>query len=162
MAGKARIQRGREYIRYQCFADRGTLHHKTHIEISEPKLERFLLNHLNGILSDLRYKAEISDKGKEQRERERKRLQGKLERLKDVYIEGDITKEDYQERKRLLDRELSAIPTGAKRLPELPKDWKEIYNQLTKDRKQAFWKKTIRQIELTKETKENPHIIFLG
>ena len=162
MAGKARIQRGREYIRYQCFADRGTLHHKTHIEISEPKLERFLLNHLNGILSDLRYKAEITDKGKEQRERERKRLQGKLERLKDVYIEGDITKEDYQERKRLLDRELSAIPTGTAHLPELPKDWKEIYNQLTKDRKQAFWKKTIRRIELTKETKENPRIIFLG
>ena len=162
MAGKARIQNGREYIRYQCFADRAALHHKTHIEISEPKLERFLLNHLNGILSDLRYKAEITDKGKEQRERERKRLQGKLERLKDVYIEGDITKEDYQERKRLLDRELSAIPTDTAHLPELPKDWKEIYNQLTKDRKQAFWKKTIRQIELTKETKENPRIIFLG
>ena len=95
-------------------------------------------------------------------ERERKRLQGKIERLKDVYIEGDITKEDYQERKRLLDRELSAIPTDAAHLPELPKDWKEIYNQLTKDRKQAFWKKIIRRIELTRETKENPRIIFLG
>lgn len=162
MAGKARIQKGREYIRYQCFADRAALHHKTHIEISEPKLERFLLNHLNGILSDLRYKAEITDKGKEQREKEIKRLQGKIERLKDVYIEGDITKEEYQERKRLLDRELSAIPTDTAHLPELPKDWKEIYNQLTKDRKQAFWKKTIRRIELTKETKENPRIIFLG
>ena len=162
MAGKARIQNGREYIRYQCFADRAALHHRTHIEISEPKLERFLLNHLNGILSDLRYKAEITDKGKEQRERERKRLQGKLERLKDVYIEGDITKEDYQERKRLLDRELSAIPTDTAHLPELPKDWKEIYNQLTKDRKQAFWKKTIKRIEMTRETKENPRIIFMG
>lgn len=162
MAGKARIQNGREYIRYQCFADRATLHHKTHIEISEPKLERFLLNHLNGILSDLRYKAEITDKGKEQREREIKRLQGKIERLKDVYIEGDITKEDYQERKRLLDRELSAIPTDTAHLPELPKDWKEIYNQLTKDRKQAFWKKTIKRIEMTRETKGNPRIIFMG
>ena len=162
MAGKARIQKGIEYTRYQCYADRGTLRHCPHVEISEKKLERYLLNHLNGILSELRYKAEITDKGKEQREKEKNRLQGKLERLKDIYIEGDITKEDYQARKRLLDRELSAIPTDSARLPELPKDWKEIYNQLTKDRKQAFWKRTIQRIELTNETKDNPKIIFMG
>ena len=162
MAGKTRIKNGREFVRYQCYSERGTKTHCQHIEISEPKLERYLLIHLNNILSDLRYKAEISDKGKEGREKEKKRLQGKIERLKDVYIEGDITKEEYQARKRRLDRELSSIPTDSAHLPELPKDWKEIYKQLTKDRKQAFWKKTIKRIELTNETKDNPTVIFMG
>lgn len=162
MHGKARIQNGREFIRYVCHSDRGTKRQCPHIEIAEPKLERFLLNHLNGILSDLRYKAEISDKGKEQREKDIRRLQGKLERLKDVYIEGDISKEDYQDRKRQLDRELSSIPTGSARLPVLPKDWKDIYNDLTKDRKQAFWKRTIKSITITNETKNTPDIIFMG
>ena len=162
MAGKTRIQNGREYIRYVCYSDRGTKRRCPHIEIAEPKLEKYLLNHLNGILSDLRYKAEISDQGKEIREKEKKRLQGKIERLKDVYIEGDISKDEYQERKRRLDRELSAIPADSARLPQLPQDWKEAYNDLTKDRKQAFIKRTIKSITITNETKNNPYIVFMG
>ena len=162
MSGKTRTQNGREYIRYVCYSDRGTKRRCPHIEIAEKKLEKYLLNHLNGILSDLRYKAEISDQGKEIRKREKKRLQGKIERLKDVYIEGDISKDEYQERKRRLDRELSAIPADSARLPQLPQDWKEAYNVLTKDRKQAFIKRTIKSITITNETKNNPDIVFMG
>lgn len=162
MSGKTRTQNGREYIRYVCYSDRGTKRRCPHIEIAEPKLEKYLLTHLNGILSDLKYKAEISDQGKEIRERKKKRLQGKIERLKDVYIEGDMSKDEYQERKRRLDRELSAIPADSARLPELPHDWKEAYNDLTKDRKQAFIKRTIKTITITNETKNNPDIVFMG
>lgn len=162
MHGKTRVQNGREYIRYVCYSDKGTKRKCPHIEISEPKLEKYLLNHLNGILSELRHKTEISDEGKELREKEKKRIHGKMERLKDVYIEGDISKDEYQERKRELDRELSALPEDSARLPELPKNWKDAYNALTKDRKQAFIKRTIKSITITNETKTSPNIIFMG
>lgn len=159
--GKARIQRGREFIRYVCYSDRGTLHKCPHFEISEPKMERYLLNHLDGILSELRYKAEISGKDRKDSERKKKRLQAKMERLKEVYIDGDMEKTEYQERKRNIERELNAIPTASAPVPELPKDWKGIYMELSKDRKQAFWKKTIKTITLTNETKDNPEVIFM-
>lgn len=161
LQGKTRTQRDREFIRYVCNSDRGTLYNCPHLEISEPKMERYLLNHLDGILSDLRYKAEISDKGKKDGEKKKKRLQGKLERLKEVYIEGDMDKNEYQERKRSIERELVSIPTASAPVPELPKDWKTIYKELSKDRKQTFWKKTIKTITFTNETKDNPEVIFM-
>ena len=160
---RGRTRNGRQYLwtRYTCSADLGTVRHHPHIEISEPKVETFLLDNLSQILENLSYKASLDDKGSLDREKEQRRLKGKLERLKEVYIEGDISREEYHQRKVSLESALANIPTTQRQLPTLPDNWKETYKSLTKENQQFFWKSIIKQIILTNETKKNMDVIFL-
>lgn len=47
-------------------------------------------------------------------------VEGRLERLKDLYIQGDVSAEDYEARKTIFNRELDAIQAHIKRLEADP------------------------------------------
>lgn len=160
---RGREKNGKQYswTRYTCSADLGTVRHHPHLEISEPKVEAFLLDNLSQILANLSYKASLDAKGTLDRVKEQRRLKGKLERLREVYIEGDLSREEYQQRKVSIESALASIPTEQRQLPNLPSNWKETYQSLTRENQQAFWKSIIKQIILTNETKEKMDVIFL-
>ena len=160
---RGKEKNGKKYwwTRYTCSAELGTIRHHPHLEISEPKVEKYLLDNLTQIIANLSYKATLDDKGAIDREKEQRRLKGKLERLKEVYIEGDISREEYHQRKVSIESDLASIPTEQRQLPTLPDNWKETYQSLTKENQQAFWKSIIKQIILTNETKEKMDVIFL-
>ena len=92
--------------------------------------------------------------------KQRRKLENKLDRLKELYVEGDISKNTYNAKKFQLEREISDIVIEQKQVPELPDGWKDTYNSLTPENKQVFWKRIIKSIIITSETKETPEIIF--
>lgn len=149
------------YKKYVCDGSSGKVRPCPHLQITETHLEKYLLSHLDILLHNIIFKAEFNDKGYLDRVKQKDRLKAKLERLKEIYIDGDIDRESYVSRKRDLEIQIDSIVTTPVTLPDLPKDWKEIYNQLTDENKQSFWKKVIRRITVTNETKNSPSILFM-
>lgn len=146
--------------KYVCEGSYGSVRTCPHLQIMEHKLEDYLLSHLAVMLDNLRYEASFRKKGYVDGINRKNRLNAKLERLREVYLDGDISREEYKERKRDIENEIGSIVIQSDEIPELPDDWKEIYNQLTEENKQVFWKKVIRSITVTNETKDNPAVIF--
>jgi len=66
-------------------------------------------------------------------ERERKRVQERMRRLREVYLEGDLPREQYTDRKRILDNQLASLvipdvdaaKEAGKLLEQLPTLWEE-------------------------------------
>lgn len=164
ISGKTRVRQknGKSftYVRYACDADKGTVREHSHLEISETKMETYLLNNLGQILDSLSLDAKVEDRESAKRKKEKKRLEGKLSRLKEIYIDGDVSKDEYLIRKAEIEQQIAAIPGDERPLPKLPDNWRDIYNDLSKARKQVFFKKIIRKIILTNENKDNPLIFF--
>jgi len=147
------------YKKYACDTRSGTARETHHLQIVEPTLEEYLIKNLDRLLHDLTIQAEMEQKSMNDALKNKKRLEGKLERLREVYIEGDIDKDAYQSRKSQLEEEIASIYIPKETLPDLPEDWKEIYKNLTEERKQVFWKKIIKEIRITKG--QDPEVIFL-
>ena len=72
-----------------------------------------------------------------------------------------MDKEIYQARKKALEEEINSIYIPQSIMPDVPENWKEIYKDLTEGRKAVFWKRIIKTIEATNDTKKNPEVIFL-
>ena len=149
------------YSRYLCQGYMDTYHKcPTYVEISTRKIENILLSRLDAEISNLKYQASITEKDVADKLKERDRLNKKLERVKEMYIEGEITKDTYREKKMQIERDLSMIHIENHKIPELPKNWQEIYNELTPESRQSFWRKIIDRVILTRENKEHPDIFF--
>lgn len=131
------------------------------MQLIETHLEDYLIQNLDLMLHNLTIEAKTREKGIDGSIKKKKRLEGKLERLREVYIDGDMDKEIYQARKKVLEEEINSIYIPQSIMPDVPENWKEIYKDLTEERKAVFWKRIIKTIEATNETKKNPKVIFL-
>lgn len=165
LAGKARtriLKDGKKtYQKYICQGYCSTRRYCSGaLEVSETKIEDILLSRLNNEIGNQRYEATLSQRDIADKLKARKKLEGKLDRVKEMYIEGDISKDVYTDKKLQIERDLSLIRIEKQKIPELPKEWKKIYNDLTPEYRQLFWKKTIDRVILTNENKKNPTIIF--
>ena len=167
LVGKTRenrvLKNGRivTYARYTCQGDLSTTNRcPRHLEISCDKLEAVMLATVDDEIRRLRYSLELENRDIQDKLRERKRLEQKLDRIKELYIDGDIDKERYVERKAKIEREISLIQVRPAAIPELPKEWKEIYSSLTPENRQLFWKKIIDKVIITNENKNHPQIFF--
>lgn len=121
--------------------------------IMESHLEAYLLDHMCDLIDE--YNAETQKITGRAKAAESKvpKVKGRLERLKNVYLDGDISREEYlaktaELKAQLAELERLAIP--AIPVKQLPLDWKETYMQLTQEGKKAFWHRTIRRIEIKK------------
>ena len=166
MVGKTRIYKlsdGSEapYTRYVCQGDLSTINKcPDHLEISEPKMEQIMLTRLDIEIGRLKHSVELSKRDVANKIKARQRLENKLTRAKEMYIEGEITKDTYKEKKLEIERDLSMIHIEKQKVPELPREWKSIYEELTPANKQLYWKKIIDRVVLTNENKDAPTIIF--
>ena len=85
----------------------------------------------------------------------------KIERVKDLYISGDIDLEEYRARKDKLEAQIIPVrpATDLERIKaSLPTGWQETYNELSQEGKRAFWLRTVRQITFYQGT--SPKVIF--
>lgn len=98
----------------------------------EPKLARYTIT-----LKKRDYSKETALK---------KRFEDKYARAKDLYIDGVITREEFDARRKEYESAVKSIviPT----IPELPKTWKEVYEQLDNQKKNVLWKTVINHIEI--------------
>ena len=166
MAGKQRTityKNGKTVIstRYVCQGKSDTENPCIkHLEISADKIEAVMLERIESEIGLLKHEVEISQGEIKEKIREKKKLVKKLERVKEMYIEGDISKDVYKTKKYQIETDMAGIVITPKQVPELPDGWKDIYAALTPENRQIFWKKLIDSIYITSETKEAPRIIF--
>lgn len=124
--------------------------------IRESVIETQLLDYLADQVADQEVK--IAPKQKKPRIN-RAAIEGKLTRLKELYIDGDITKEKYTaERDRL-----TAMLSEKQEQPTKPKivlgrDFIKNYVDIPQERKKAFWREIIDHIDV--DTENHLYIYF--
>lgn len=84
-------------------------------------------------------------------------IKGEMSRLTKAYRKNRITEEEYDKEYDELEARLQELQTRLEPILErdlsvyedlLEKDWRTLYNALTKENKRAFWRKYVKAIEL--------------
>lgn len=131
---------------------------------NERKLEAWLLDHLDeqlqGQLALAQVRGQQADSGPQ-----REALQGRLERVKTLFINGDIDLTEYHARKEELTAQLAALPQDreidlARLQGLLPDGWRTVYRDLTREHQAAFWKRTVQKIAISSQNP--PEVTFLA
>ena len=150
---------GRDYYYYRC--PDAVLKHTciNHKVVAEEEMEQWLLTHLP--LEYDKYKATISEE--QPKKVNTAAIKKKMERLKDLYVDGVIGKEEfhakYDDYKAMLEpvAERTRLNTG-KMAKVIGSDYKALYAQISKPDKAAFWRSIIDRIEL--DESGNRTVIF--
>ncbi len=127
---------------------------------NEAKIERYLVDNLADLVKQYNIRSESPHEAVKL-QNSIQRIQGKIDRLKELYIDGDLDRSTYDTRRAALQREIDEL---SKKLPvpaspvDLPPNWAETYSAMTPDFKKAFWKKTVQKIECFKD--QTPKVYF--
>lgn len=105
--------------------------------ISEAEMERQVIEQVEPELN--RYRIELSHRPKQTKLKQR--YEDKLNRLTDLYVDGVITREEFNERRAETQALLKEVEDPP--VPDLPLNWKELYNELTDVQKNVLWKSTV-------------------
>lgn len=136
--------KGRQYTYYKC---KNRVYGCETKQISQESLEKYLLDNIEPTLSlykiALKRKPVTSKKNKAA-------LENKLPKLRELYIDGDISKEEYTARKAEIEKAIAEI-VEPKEPPTLPEGWREIYDQSDNEAKRAAWRSIIKAIRIDKE-----------
>lgn len=151
--------RMKEYNGYRCNNGRLRTCEYRH-QLSERKVEKYLLGHIEGDLRDYIYAAEV-----EEQKRKKKAdpsatvlsLNEKLRRLNVMYLAGNISDEEYADEAKKIKAALEKArsepeeqqPTNLDSLKEiLDSGIISIYEDLTKEDRRRFWRSIIEEIEV--------------
>ena len=133
-----------KYLAYRCNTHYTLRECSNSGYASEEKLENYLVTHI----------AEIVAGHTAQYEAERKKppvnraaVQLKLDRLKDLYLDGDISKDKYKEERDKLTPLLDVEPSRPRKpTVVIGDDFAETYATLSRAQKQHFWREIIDRI----------------
>lgn len=118
--------------------------------ITEMKLERYLIAHVDQALKDYIIEAESQIAPAKDNSKQISSLEAKLKRIGDRYEDGDISREDYRSKRDLIMQEIRALKMEAQEknsVPEpLPDNWLSIYQELDDQHKRLFWSATLNKI----------------
>lgn len=147
---------------YRCvIRGRGCGNHKS---ISEAKIEKQLLEKLDGFMRNIITKVEIeaaAPKTKSDAEKNIKKLKERLRRLNVTYMAGNKTDEEYFKEDAEIKLEISKAEkeldnTKPKNVDHLKKmlktDYRTMYKLLNDEEKQEFWLDLIKEIKLEDKT----------
>lgn len=157
-SGAAPQRDGQRYIKYyRCcnhIQNPGTCPEGTYV--NEEKLEQFLLDHLEQLSES--YSAQWRESHAHQIDHasEIRSLTGRLERMRELYIDGELTRESYDTRSAKLKAQIASLQADSSEDPpeplSLPADWKETYLIMSDTSKTSFWHHNLKRITIHKET----------
>ena len=152
-----------EHVYYYCKSRNAIqVRHKMNM-ISEKKIEKFLLENLENLLKAHKenlFKLKPIDNKKI--DQDKFKLKEKLRRIGDRYEDGDIDRKEYTQKRQAVLQELKAldeVSTPTFKDIQLPTDWKEVYNSLSSEYKNVFWKSILKEIRVYQD--KTFDIIFL-
>lgn len=157
MAAKPTVIHGTNtvYKNYLCHRASQYKNHKP-ICVSETKIEKHLLNELDSYMES--YKLEIEPKKEKVRKsstKDKKALNGEIERLNYLFQKGRIKVDYYEKRYEELNAELNQvlIDIVPRNVPiiDLPDNWKEQYTLLDEEHKRNFWRQIIKEIIISED-----------
>ena len=156
---KQKLKNGGEsiYIKYRCGNKFGR-HSCAHL--SEHKIEEYMLTHVSDRLDQELANIEFNQHHRTYKVDDSDALRTEMERLNILFQKGRITERYYDEQYEILEKKLSESETIKVPSPESYRDvirafsgnWQDLYLKLDKSHKQAFWKSTIKDIQIDKET----------
>ena len=164
-----------EGTQYRCIKYRNQKTCDSKCVVNENILEKYLLDNLTDEIQSYFNQIKINykehRKNKVNYEKKIKSLEDELERLNNIYLKKRISEERYDNEYERIENEIQELKNNIvekdiTNLKELIKtDWKTMYNALTRENKQIFWRNIIDRIELDpqnwKKSKEYVKIIFL-
>lgn len=134
------------YIYYRCtaFTNRDCSNKKN---MSELKIEKYLIENLETQFE--LYKSNIqSDKDfTADNEKKISALEGRLKRIGERFEDGDITRDEYRQKRDDIKLQISSLKNVAQpKLKEIPEGWYDIYKNLDKEHQKYFWNNIIDKI----------------
>ena len=120
----------------------------------QDRIESFLLERIKPELDAYREKPQMKLLKKDKREKQHKSLQAKLERLKNLYIEGDISKDDYTKKRDAVRSELGKLESAQSELDYeklnaiLNSGWRTMYDRIDPEDRAHFWRTILHHIEI--------------
>ena len=120
----------------------------------QDRIESFLLERIKPELDAYREKPQMKLPKKDKCEKQQKSLLAKLERLKNLYIDGDISKEIYVEKRDKVKIELERIRADHAELDYeklnaiLNSGWRGLYDRIDPEDKAHFWRTILHHIEI--------------
>lgn len=143
------VSRGIVY--YRC-ASRYTKHEcDLCAVVRQDRIEQFLLESIRPAFNAYKYRVEV-DRAETDNSERIERLRAKLKRLTDLYIDGAISKDEYDRRRASYNAEIDRLePQRTNDISEietlLNMPWETLYNELdTADAKGAFWRSMIKTV----------------
>jgi len=145
------ICQNRQHDKYCSFT--GSIHEST--------LEKYLLSHLADALHEYGIALDTKRRksGEEERQKHIKAARGKLDRLKDLYVNGFISRDDFKADFEKYNNQLTALlktPTPRvqgmrQELKDLANmdDLEEVYASLSQEGKRDFWHSILSRIDIT-------------
>ncbi len=157
---KQKLKNGGEsiYIKYRC-ANKFNRHSCAHL--TEHIIEEYMLTHVSFRLDQEITDIQFKNQNRKNHQINPESVRKEMERLNILFQKGRITEDYYDEQYNVLETRLIEYEQHEKYVPidayrDLIKtfsgDWQALYLQLDKAHKQAFWKSTIRDIQIDKET----------
>lgn len=157
---KQKLKNGGEsiYIKYRCGNKFGR-HSCAHL--SEHKVEEYMVTHVTSRLEQELADIEFKNSHRSKKHDNRDAIQKEIERLNLLFQKGRITEKYYDEQYEILDKKLSlceqeekciSIEAYRDLIKAFSGNWQDLYLNLDKAHKQAFWKSTIKDIQIDKET----------
>lgn len=156
---KQKLKNGGEsiYIKYRCGNKFGR-HSCAHF--TEYKIEEYMLSHVSAKLehelAEIEFKRQHTPK-----QDNPEAIRKEMDRLNLLFQKGRITESYYDEQYTILDHKLSecvqndkcaTLESYSALISAFSGNWQELYLKLDKAHKQAFWKSTIKDIQIDKET----------
>lgn len=155
---KALIQaKAEKYIYYSCrtYAEQKTCSNNRWIR--EGDIEQYLLDYLEPEIE--RYNISTRERAAKAKKVDRSAIEDKIKRTNDLYINGLISIEDCKEKVSALRAQLEEPDQPQPKEITLPKNWKEMYAGLDREKKRSFWHSLISEICIN-ENREVERIIF--
>lgn len=165
---KQKLKSGGEsiYIKYRCGNKFGR---HSGVHLTEYKIEEYMLTHVTARLEEELARVQMKTR-KPQNKQKPDVLRRELDRLNILFQKGRISETYYDEQYELLESKLKECKGADKQLSlsaydsllsAFSGDWQEMYAKLDKPHKQAFWKSTIKSIEIDRETHQISGFNFL-
>ena len=120
----------------------------------QDRIESYLLDNIKPMLDAANVKPKISKKNERNNANRIKSLQSKLERLKNLYIDGDLSKDEYTKKRDAVRAELGKLESHRSELDYeklnaiLNSGWRSLYDRIDPEDRGQFWRTILHHIEI--------------
>lgn len=154
VCGRNMVGRTNSYIYYVC--PYHLSYHACEYSVwhRQDRIESFLLERIKPELDAYREKPQMKLPKKDKREKQQKSLLAKLERLKNLYIDGDLSKDDYTKKRDAVRAELGKLESAQSELDYeklnaiLNSGWRSLYDRIDPEDRAHFWRTILHHIEI--------------
>ena len=139
-----------ETPRYRCASHYNEKRCPNAVTIREVEIEEYLLEHVRELLHDRDLEYRKQAKRAANAADQRRKAEEKLRRLKDLYLNGLISLDEYK-----ADRERISAPVEVpvpKQAPiQLPSSFNKLYESFTNKEKRRMWQGVIKEMRITRD-----------